>query len=114
MRMQSVHVHAFLPLVWLSLHTTAIHQSSLFATWLVNYLFLFTHAQGENKDLSDGSDRPRLSLLCPTTSLSSHRGAPTLALSRFELLWLTLWQSGGSAAAAVVAEERQAAKTSGG
>lgn len=47
----ALHVHVLLPLVWLSLHTTAIHQSSLFTTWLVNYLFLFAHAPGENKDL---------------------------------------------------------------
>lgn len=47
----------FPPCVAVSLHNS--HPSiQPFATWLVNYLFLFTHAHKENKPLSDCLDRP--------------------------------------------------------
>lgn len=54
--------------VAVSLHHT--HPSILpFATWPVNYLFLFTHAHKENKPLSDCLDRPH-SPLSPLSNVS--------------------------------------------
>ena len=52
-----MHVCVFVsPCVAVSLHHT--HPSlPPFATWPVNYLFLFTHAHKENKPLSDCLDR---------------------------------------------------------
>lgn len=71
-----MYVHTFLPLVWLSLYTTAIHQSSLLATRLVNYLFLFAHAKGEKQGpfrrLGQASSVPSL---LPDIFVFSRRGS---------------------------------------